>query len=219
MSREALSLEIAGVVSRVVRGETIDTAESGAAIAEKYPDIGMSGAQIGQAIERAAGMVGMMRDAPEPIKPALVEVAPGNGVLDTDGEPGAGKWLANGDEVNGHPAEPASAPRVALPVATPLFNDQLAAEVGTSASRQSTDPVLSESPSAIADKPAAALAAWTNGAPPAAAPVHVEGEMPSTTGTPLAPSTSLETLEVPAAIATQPSNSILSSLRRVIFRA
>ena len=68
MSREALSLEISNLVARVLRGETIDIPQTGAGLAAKYPDLGMSGALIGQAIERAAGMVGMIRSTPAPTK-------------------------------------------------------------------------------------------------------------------------------------------------------
>jgi len=73
VSREALSLEISHLVSRVVKGEPIDIPGTGAALAAKYPDTGMSGMLIGQAIERAAGMVGMIRSAPPPVrqKPSL----------------------------------------------------------------------------------------------------------------------------------------------------
>jgi len=68
VSREALSLEISSIVSRVVRGESIDITQMGAALAAKYPELGMSGALIGQAVERAVGMVGMIRSAPAPTK-------------------------------------------------------------------------------------------------------------------------------------------------------
>jgi len=68
VSREALSLDISRLVARVVAGEPIDTAERGAALAAKYPDLGMSGALIGQAIDRAVGMVGMIRSAPRPAR-------------------------------------------------------------------------------------------------------------------------------------------------------
>lgn len=71
MSREALALDISRVVSRVVSGEDIDTAERGAALAAKYPDLGMSGELIGEAIARAAGMVGLIRSAPPPQKPLV----------------------------------------------------------------------------------------------------------------------------------------------------
>ena len=69
MSREALALDISRVVSRVVSGEAVDTAERGAALAAKYPDVGMSGESISEAIARAAGMVGMIKSAPPPPKP------------------------------------------------------------------------------------------------------------------------------------------------------
>ena len=50
MSREALSLEISQVVARVVSGEKIDVAEQSIMLALKYPDLGMSGEMIGEAI-------------------------------------------------------------------------------------------------------------------------------------------------------------------------
>lgn len=67
MSREALSLEISQVVSRVVSGEQIDVAEQSIMLALKYPDLGMSGEMIGEAITRAASMVGMIKSAPAPV--------------------------------------------------------------------------------------------------------------------------------------------------------
>jgi hypothetical protein len=66
VSREALALDISRVVSRVVSGEPIDTAERGAALAAKYPELGMNAELIGQAIDRAANMVGMIKAAPAP---------------------------------------------------------------------------------------------------------------------------------------------------------
>ncbi len=66
MSREALSLEISQVVSRVVSGEPIDTAARGLMLAQKYPELGMSGEMISAAIVRAANMVGMIKSAPMP---------------------------------------------------------------------------------------------------------------------------------------------------------
>jgi hypothetical protein len=66
MSREALSREISQVVSRVVSGEEIDAAARGAMLASKYPDLGMSGEMISEAILRAANMVGMIKSAPMP---------------------------------------------------------------------------------------------------------------------------------------------------------
>jgi len=67
MSREALSLEISQVVSRVVSGDPIDVAEQSIMLALKYPDLGMSGEMIGEAIVRAANMVGMIKSAPAPV--------------------------------------------------------------------------------------------------------------------------------------------------------
>ena len=82
MSREALALDISRVVSRVVSGEPIDTAERGAALAAKYPELGMNAELIGQAIDRAANMVGMIktapappRDEPQPVVSSRIDVA------------------------------------------------------------------------------------------------------------------------------------------------
>ena len=77
MSREALSLEISQVVSRVVKGEPIDPTEKGAALAAKYPDLGMSAELIGAAITRAAGMVSRNREEPlAKVRPARPVPAP-----------------------------------------------------------------------------------------------------------------------------------------------
>ncbi len=66
MSREALSLEISQVVSRLVSGEPIDPAARGAMLAQKFPELGMSGEMIGEAIVRAASMVGTIKSTPLP---------------------------------------------------------------------------------------------------------------------------------------------------------
>ena len=76
MSREALALDISRVVSRLVSGEPIDTAERGAALAAKYPELGMNAELIGQAIDRAANMVGMIKTAPAPPKLAREQPQP-----------------------------------------------------------------------------------------------------------------------------------------------
>lgn len=60
-AQAALSLEISRLVARVMRGEPLNTAASGAVLARQFPDAGMSGDMIAQAIENAAGMVGMIR--------------------------------------------------------------------------------------------------------------------------------------------------------------
>ncbi len=57
-----LSIEISRLVSRILNGESVDTTLSGADLAIRYPDAGMSGEMIAQAILRAAGMVGLIRD-------------------------------------------------------------------------------------------------------------------------------------------------------------
>jgi hypothetical protein len=131
VSREALSLDISRLVSRVVSGEAIDTAEKGAALAAKYPDVGMSGELIGQAIERAAGMVGMIRAAPAAPKPS-----PGAAATRAAG----GLTVANRQTANGHGGR---AP-AALPVAAQSIDDELAAaidaEIGNLVSGQRTAP-------------------------------------------------------------------------------
>jgi hypothetical protein len=50
------------MVARVLKGETIDTAACGDELALRFPDAGMSGPMIAEAIVRAAGMVGMIRE-------------------------------------------------------------------------------------------------------------------------------------------------------------
>jgi hypothetical protein len=119
VSREALSLDISQVVSRVVRGEPIDPTEKGAALAAKYPDLGMSAELIGAAITRAAGMVGRIRDEPlvkakpaKPQPPMPAQMPKANGVeLDrpiavapsmNGGANGSAVGKASGGK-NGHP--------------------------------------------------------------------------------------------------------------------
>jgi hypothetical protein len=62
----ALSIEISRLVSRVLSGETLDTAASGDELALRFPDAGMSGAMIAEAIVRATGMMGMIREGGAP---------------------------------------------------------------------------------------------------------------------------------------------------------
>jgi hypothetical protein len=76
MSREALSLEISQAVSRVIGGESIDPAARGEFLAAKYPELGMSGEMIGEAITRAANMVGMIKSAPMPVTWPKEPIAP-----------------------------------------------------------------------------------------------------------------------------------------------
>jgi hypothetical protein len=128
----------------VVSGETVDIAERGAALAAKYPDVGMSAEMIGQAIERAAGMVGMIKSAPEPKKQALDFTARAPQPAGSNGQAASA------------PAEaPVNAP---VPIAAPLaqsIDDDLAsaidAEIGNLvAEKRSTTPAAS---SAAAAKP------------------------------------------------------------------
>ena len=78
-SSAELALEISRLVSRALSGETIDTALSGAALAARFPEAGMSGEMIAQAIERATGMVGMIRDGKGADAPNAPETAGAEG--------------------------------------------------------------------------------------------------------------------------------------------
>ena len=128
MSREALSLDISRVVSRVVSGEPIDTAENGAALAAKYPDLGMSATLISQAIERAAGMVGMIKSAPEPVKPRpeLTIAAPKSAAITNKGNGHAPARI----EVAAVAARTVEAPKAAPPAlpAAPASSSVLSIE-------------------------------------------------------------------------------------------
>lgn len=114
MSREALALDISRVVSRVVSGEAIDTAERGAALAAKYPDLGMSGDLIGEAIARAAGMVGMIKSAPPPPKPVAFTPRPAKVETPADIQPPLAPVAATVAEV-----APSAVPRPSAPIAKP----------------------------------------------------------------------------------------------------
>jgi hypothetical protein len=128
MSREALSLEISQVVSRVVSGEPIDAAARGALLAQKYPDLGMSGEMIGEAIIRAANMVGMIKSTPMPAA-WPDEPAPEPAVV---------------------PARDAGDARVAVPLAAAArsIEDEMAAavdaEIGSRVAGRTTAPSSSE---------------------------------------------------------------------------
>ena len=206
MSREALSLDISQVVSRVVSGESIDTAERGAALAAKYPDLGMSGALIGQAIERAAGMVGMIRNAPEPPKPppraieapAPIRTAP-----------------ANGAAADGHRApKPASAPPPVLPVASQSIDDELAAaidaEIGNLVSGHAATPAAHARPNGETRTRVVPPSAYGEPRATTAWRANVEAQAPS--AAPLTPIASSE----PATV--ERHGSFLSSFRRALFR-
>jgi len=68
--RVELSLEISRLVSRVLAGETIDKTLCGVELSARFPESGMSPKMIAEAIDRAAGMVGLIREG------GIVEVAP-----------------------------------------------------------------------------------------------------------------------------------------------
>ena len=142
MSREALALDISRVVSRVVSGEPIDTAERGAALAAKYPELGMNAELIGQAIDRAAGMVSMIRTAP-----ALSKSSPDNA------QPVANRpvEVAEIERPKPSPAVSASAP-VVPPVALSI-DDELAAAIDAEIGNLITDRRSMSPEPALADEP------------------------------------------------------------------
>jgi hypothetical protein len=70
VSSAELSREISGLVARVVGGETIDVPAQGAALAARFPELGMSAELIGKAISRAAGMVGHPLDGADQVAAA-----------------------------------------------------------------------------------------------------------------------------------------------------
>jgi hypothetical protein len=86
MSREALSLEISQVVSRIIGGEPVDTAERGTLLARKYPELGMSGEMIGNAIVSAADMMDMIRRASMPRAQSAPSAGHANGTNGASGK-------------------------------------------------------------------------------------------------------------------------------------
>jgi hypothetical protein len=70
-SRAELSIEISRAVSRVLSGEKVDTWAEGIELALRFPEAEMSGPMISEAILRAAGMVGMIRDGVTPPPPPV----------------------------------------------------------------------------------------------------------------------------------------------------
>lgn len=222
MSREALSLDISRLVSRVVRGEPIDIAERGAALAEQYPDLGMSGALISQAIERAAGMVGMIRSAPEPPKPPRprvempVAVLPANGNGNGAARNGTAARFAAREEQPLQKARPAP---VALPVAALSIDDDLAAaidaEIGNIVSGHKAAagaPAPRSRGEARAAAPPLRRNAEARVAPSPAPRSSVETQTP-----PVAPPQTTTPAKEPAS--SEPAHgSIFSSFRRALFR-
>jgi len=190
VSREALALDISRVVSRVVSGEAVDTAERGAALAAKYPDVGMSGESISEAIARAAGMVGMIKSTPPPPKPAPgsrpIPVVVSN-VVEAAPAPVSGAAAA---EFAPRPAEQRpQSPKVAVPAASQEIDDFLAAAI---------DAEIGDLVSGRRPTPSAVVS--TNGAEPPPA------TQPS------------ETLSSETGAAPPPQTGPLSALRRALFR-
>jgi hypothetical protein len=66
----ALSVEISRLVERLLKGETFDIAASGDELAFRFPDAGMTGAMIVDAVGRAAETVGMIREGAQSDTPA-----------------------------------------------------------------------------------------------------------------------------------------------------
>jgi len=85
MSREALSLEISQVVSSIIGGEPVDAAERGTLLARKYPELGMSGEMIGEAIVSAADMMDMIKRGSMPRTGSGPSTAP-NGTNGANGK-------------------------------------------------------------------------------------------------------------------------------------
>ena len=129
LSREALALDISRVVSRVVSGEAVDTVERGAALAAKYPEVGMSGESISEAIARAAGMVGMIKSAPPPSKmPPSVRSEPGAAKFGVD--PAVAPEIAvTAAPLPAIEAQPPPRAAPAVPSSTQAIDDLLAAAI------------------------------------------------------------------------------------------
>lgn len=206
MSREALALDISRVVSRLVSGEPIDTAERGAALAAKYPELGMNAELIGQAIDRAANMVGMIKTAPAPPKLTREQPQP---VVDSRVE------VAE-IERSAAPVAPPT-PKPMVPPRALSIDDELAAaidaEIGnlvTARTPATTEPVADtefEQPEAYAEAETESWLEEDNEAPAAEEtepPVDEELEQswPEAEQPPAAP----------------PSKGPLSALRRAFFR-
>ena len=128
MSREALALDISRVVSRLVSGEPIDTAERGAALAAKYPELGMNAELIGQAIDRAAGMVGLIRSAPAPAKVEREAAAPV-----------AESYAEVAEMERPEPAPTVSEPAPVIPPVELSIDDELAAAIDAEIGNLVTD--------------------------------------------------------------------------------
>jgi hypothetical protein len=176
VSREALALDISRVVSRVVSGEAVDTAERGAALAAKYPDVGMSGESISEAIARAAGMVGMIKSAPPPPKPPPgsrpIPVVASN-VVAAAPAPVLAAPLA--EFAPRQTEQRPQSPPVAVPAASQAIDDLLAAaidaEIGdlVSGRRPAPAAVISTNGAeqlSSASPPGATLSTETDAAPP-----------------------------------------------------
>jgi hypothetical protein len=74
-SSARLSLEISELVSRALSGGAVDIPTEGEKLSERYRELGMSGEMIGNAIVRALGMVGAIRDVAERAAPPVAGLA------------------------------------------------------------------------------------------------------------------------------------------------
>jgi hypothetical protein len=98
-----------------LKGEEVDTAACGAELAGRFPDVGMSGEMIAEAIVSAAGMVGMMRESEAP---ATAEAEEGD-APSVDDEITAAIDAELDDLVSGQAAESGAATNGTAPDAGP----------------------------------------------------------------------------------------------------
>lgn len=68
--RAELAAEISRLVTRILNGEAVDKTACGIDLAVRFPEAGLSGAMIAEAIDSAAGMVGLIREGATASGPA-----------------------------------------------------------------------------------------------------------------------------------------------------
>lgn len=134
MSRAELSLEISRLVSRLLKGEEVDTAACGEELAGRFPDVGMSGEMISEAIVSAAGMVGMIREGDAPAAADAEESdAPSvddeiSAAIDAELDDLVSGQAAEGeDATNGTAPEPDAADKPAAGIGTVIGRSAMAA--------------------------------------------------------------------------------------------
>jgi hypothetical protein len=157
----------------------------------------MSGALIAQAIERAAGMVGMIRSTPVPTK-RMRRTA--DAILAASGEPPPSNGHAPSEPLVEETRQPEAEPTsLTIPPITPPIDDELAsaldAEIGSLVAGRRTKPTDGQGPSI-------APPSWTGdeaASAPAAMAQAVDKSAPAKRGS--------------------EHNSIFSSFRRALFRS